>query len=269
MKKLLVVTQLFVSLLAGNALWAQVSAIGKGKTVLLDNFFNNEWKEENGKKVRWHYLWTDTSMGGFSQLGEVFKSKGAALKTLTSAPTAANLKKASIYIIADPDTHKETSNPNYMSKAYATVIANWVKAGGVLVLLANDSTNCELPQFNILAKKFGIQFNYDNRLVVQDPHFEQGEVKINKGNPIFKTASNVYIKGICSVTTTAPAKTVLSTDEFDVMAVAKYGKGIVFALGDPWIYNEYIAHWRLPKHFENDKAVQDWVSFLLKNARVK
>ena len=26
------------------------------------------------------------------------------------------------------------------------------------------------------------------------------------------------------------------------MALAHSGKGLVFALGDPWIYNEYIGH---------------------------
>ena len=243
------------------------SAAVRVKNVVLDNFFNNEYKTENGKQVKWHYLWNDSSMGGFSQLGELFKKEGAALHTLTEAPSAENLKNASVYIIADPDNEKETAKPNYMSEAYANTIADWVKKGGVLVLFGNDVTNCELDKFNILSQKFGITFNKDNKLVVQDPHFEQGEVRINKDNPIFKTAKNVYIKGICSVTTTAPAKVVLKTDAFDVMAVAKYGKGTVFALGDPWIYNEYIGHWRLPKQFENDKASVDWVKWLLEQSK--
>ncbi len=250
-----------------QTLMAQSVAIGKGKTILLDNFFNNEYKNENGKQVKWHYLWTDETWNGYSQLGELFTKQGAALQTLTSAPTKKNLKKASIYIIADPDNEKETANPNFMTERYANTVANWVKAGGVLVLFGNDVTNCELDKFNILSQKFGITFNKDNKLVVQDPHFEQGEVKVNEGNPIFKTAKNVYIKGICSVTTAAPATVVLKTNEFDVMAISKYGKGTVFALGDPWIYNEYIGHARLPKQFENDKAAVDWVTWLLENSK--
>ncbi|ULT43372.1 hypothetical protein KRR40_07955 [Niabella defluvii] len=51
------------------------------------------------------------------------------------------------------------------------------------------------------------------------------------------------------------------------MAVRKYGAGTVFALGDPWIYNEYIGHRRLPKQFENDKAAADWVKWLLENSK--
>lgn len=256
----------------------------KDKVVLLDNYFNNEFKEVNGKPVKWHYLWEDTSVGGFSELGDIFKKEGATLATLTDAPTTENLKGAAIYIIADPDNEKETAHPNFMTAGYASAIAGWVEEGGVLVLLGNDSSNCELDKFNILSQKFGITFNKDNRLAVQDPHFEQGEVKINAGNPIFKTANNIYIKGICSVTAVAPATIVLKgreynvtsagevgstlqPDDFGVIAISKYGKGTVFALGDPWIYNEYIGHRRLPQQFENDKASVDWVKWLIEQTR--
>ena len=263
MKKNVLIVLLAVISVATACSVSRNTESNKKKVVLLDNFFNNEWKTVKGKQVKWHYLWDDESMGGFSQLGDLFKKEGAALETLADAPTANNLKDASIYIIADPDDAKETASPNLMTQEYADQIARWVKKGGVLVLFANDSSNCELDHFNILSKKFGITFNKDNRLVVQDPHFEQGEVPIPKGHSIFPTAENIYIKGICSVTATAPAEVVLKTDQFDVMAVARYGKGTVFALGDPWIYNEYIAHWRLPAHFQNDKAAADWVKWLL------
>lgn len=234
----------------------------------------------NGEKERWHYLWNDTTMGGYSVLGNLFREKGATLQTLITSPTLQNLNAASIYIIADPDNDKETDKPNYMSEDVAQIITTWVNEGGTLVLFANDSSNCELHKFNILAQKFGITFNNDNRLVVQDPHFEQGEVKIDLNSPIFKTAKNIYLKGICSVSATYPAQVILSTqdyatistgkvgtvlqpEKFGVIAVAKYGKGTVFALGDPWIYNEYIGHRRLPKGFENDKAAKDWVNWLM------
>lgn len=51
------------------------------------------------------------------------------------------------------------------------------------------------------------------------------------------------------------------------MAVAKYGKGTVFALGDPWIYNEYLDGRKLPKDFDNYKAAEDWVKWLIKQAK--
>ena len=39
-----------------------------------------------------------------------------------------------------------------MNEKDATAIANWVKAGGVLVMFANNLVNCEMQKFNILAQ---------------------------------------------------------------------------------------------------------------------
>jgi unsaturated rhamnogalacturonyl hydrolase len=41
----------------------------------------------------------------------------------------------------------------------------------------------------------------------------------------------------------------------------------VVAIGDPWIYNEYIDHDRLPADFENRKAAENLTDYLLKNAK--
>ncbi|MEY4336255.1 MAG: hypothetical protein RLZZ45_1174, partial [Bacteroidota bacterium] len=49
-----------------------------------------------------------------------------------------------------------------------------------------------------------------------------------------------------------------------IMAIVQYGKGRVFALGDPWVYNEYVDGRKLPSEYENFKAVEDWVKWLLK-----
>ena len=45
-------------------------------------------------------------------------------------------------------------------------------------------------------------------------------------------------------------------------AVCRYGRGIVLAVGDPWVYNEY-TNGRLPKGYENDKAVNDLAQWLV------
>ena len=52
------------------------------------------------------------------------------------------------------------------------------------------------------------------------------------------------------------------------MAVAKYGKGTVFAVGDPWLYNEYV-NGRLPTGFENDKAAADLTKWLIAQIPLK
>ena len=53
------------------------------------------------------------------------------------------------------------------------------------------------------------------------------------------------------------------------MAVAKMGKGTVFAVGDPWLYNEYLDGRKLPASFENYKAAGDLVKWLLKQSTKK
>jgi len=72
----------------------------------------------------------------------------------------------------------------------------------------------------------------------------------------------VHIKGISTLKVTTPATSPL-TDKGDVIiAVAKYGKGTVFAVGDPWFYNEYTDGRKLPYDFQNFEAANDLVKWL-------
>lgn len=243
---------------------------GKGLTVTVDNFFNNEYMNgPTGDKIPFHYLWNEDDNNGFSLFGKVFNDAGVKTSTLSTAPTTTNLKGSNIYIIVDPDTEKETANPNFMNAAHAKQISEWVKAGGVLVLLLNDVGNCEITKFNVLPETFGIHFNEDSRNKVQGLNFEQGAIKIPAGNSIFKTAKKVYIKEISTITVKAPAVSALTDNGDVVIATAKYGKGSVFAVGDPWFYNEYIDGRKLPKDLENFKATNDLVNWLIKQVPVK
>jgi len=61
-------------------------------------------------------------------------------------------------IIVDPDKIKDNTTPNYMNEKDAGEIADWVKNGGTLLMMANESNNCDLSHLNILAGKFGMQF---------------------------------------------------------------------------------------------------------------
>jgi unsaturated rhamnogalacturonyl hydrolase len=81
---------------------------------------------------------------------------------------------------------------------------------------------------------------------------------------IFKTASKIYIKELSPLVLTPPAKSAL-TDQGDIiLGVSKYGKGVVFAVGDPWLYNEYVDGRRIDSSFENFEAGKDLASWLLK-----
>jgi unsaturated rhamnogalacturonyl hydrolase len=237
-------------------------AVGKGKNVVLDNYFNNEYRKDNG--LKYHYTWEDRFDSGFQWLGSIFNDFGAKTSTLTVALNAKNLKSADVYIIVDPDSKKETAKPNYINSTDIQEISNWVKAGGTLVMMANDTSNCEIPHFNELAKTFGIEFTTKNRNMVQGVKFEQGRLDIPVNNEIFKNTKSIYVKELATLALKAPAQSIL-TDKGDVIiAVANVGKGRVFAIGDPWLYNEYVNAHKIPMSFENFNAARDLAKWLLK-----
>ncbi len=233
--------------------------MGKGKTVLLDRYFNNEYRDGE----RFHYTWEDTQNSGYSWWGQIFRDLGAGTASLDAAPTTDNLKQASVYIIVDPDTKKETKDPHHVESQHIEAIKAWVKGGGTLVLLANDTSNCEIPHFNQLAAEFGIRFTNKNRNMVQNNQFEQGAITVPAGNPIFKTGRKLYIKEISTLAVNPPARAVLSEGPDVIMASARFGLGRVFALGDPWLYNEYVDGKKLPADFDNYPAARDLARWLL------
>ena len=244
---------------------AAENAVGKGKTVALDNYFNHEFrKNATGQDERFHYTWEDRQHSGFWLWGNTYRELGAKTTTIPDAPSAENLKGIDVYIIVDPDTKKETVKPNLIGAKDVAVIEKWVKAGGVLMLMANDTSNCEIPHFNDLAKVFGMQFTNKSRNMVQGLQFEQGRLFIPADNKtIFKTANKIYIKELSPLALTAPAKSGL-TDQGDVIfGICKYGKGTVFAVGDPWLYNEYLDGRRIDTSFENFEAGKDLAAWLL------
>lgn len=238
--------------------------------VTLDYYFNHETHKTAGGKIeRYHYTWEDKSNTGFSTLGDAFIKAGGQLDTLGKAPNAANLKRTGVYIIVDPDTRKETADPKFIETKEINAIDAWVKRGGVLVMLANDSANVEMLHFNNLAARFGMHFNEDmQNHVTDDRHFEDGAIS-TADNPVLKTAHKIFMKDACSIGLKYPATAVLKNSSGAVIiAMAKYGKGTVLAVGDPWLYNEY-TNGRLPAGFENDKAANDIAEWLLAQAPKK
>lgn len=239
-------------------------ATGKGKTVLLDRFFNSEKrKDATGADVYWHYVWNERSHPGFYTLGHIFEKNGAKLASLDVAPTLANLKGASVYIIVDPDHKKDNPNPNYVSAKDIAAIRNWVNAGGTLLMMANDSNNCELKNFNMLAGEFGIRFTDKSINMVKNDTYEQGVVYPGKENAIFTSPAKMFLKEISTLEVKMPAQPAIFKNEDVVIAVRKFGKGKVLAVGDPWLYNEYVDGRKLPAEYENYKAAEDLVKWLL------
>jgi unsaturated rhamnogalacturonyl hydrolase len=232
----------------------------------LDNWYNREVNAKTG--TPFHYLWTDTAFSGYSRWGKIFTSRGAKLTTLEK-PDATVLSTVNIYIIVDPDTTTESKSPNYIMPEEARAIEQWVKNGGVLALLGNDAPNCEFTHFNQLAALFGMTFNHVTLHPVTGTNFEMGASKNLPDHPLFKGVSKIYIKEVSDINLKSPAKAILTENGKVLMAECNYGKGYVFAIGDPWIYNEYIDHDRLPAGFENRKAAENLTDLLLSYTKKK
>ena len=251
-----------------NNISSDKQSVGMNKVVGLDYYYNHELeKDKSGKMVQFHYIWEDTANSGYSEIGGVIKGLGAKLGELHHAATLNSLKKFSIYIIVDPDTPAETKNPHYIEPPAIKDIVEWVKSGGVLVLLGNDKGNAEFKHLNMLAENFGIHFIEDSRNDVQGKKYYQGKFDHLPDHPIFKGVSEIYMKGICTLKLKKPAEPVLTDKSDIIMAYSKFGKGFVFAVGDPWFYNEYIYHRYLPAEYENGKAAKNLFDWLLQKAR--
>lgn len=239
--------------------------VGAGKLVVLDNYFNNEWKkDESGRTVRFHYLWDDTALSGFSSLANVITSIGADIDTFCQPPTPALLRRADLYIIVDPDTKLETESPNYIDNGATEAIVQWVNSGGVLVLLGNDKGKAEFEHFNRLAARFGIRFNEDSRNPATSTEFQHATFDRFPDHQLFRGIRRIFLKEIGTLSVSEPARAIF-TDGIDViMAFALVGEGAVFAVGDPWFYNEYMGTWRLPEGYDNPKAAENLFRWLLR-----
>jgi hypothetical protein len=230
----------------------------------LDNWYNHETNVKTGKPF--HYLWTDNENSGYSRWGAIFTAKSAKITTV-GKPDAGVLSKIDVYIIVDPDTTSENKNPNYFDPEDIKAIQTWVKNGGVLAVLANDGPNCEFTHLNKLMLQFGMTFNHVTLHPVTGTDFEMGASVNLPDHQLFKGVSKIYIKEISDINLSGTAKAVLVEKGKTLMAENKFGKGYVFAIGDPWIYNEYIDHDRLPESFENRKAAENLTDLLLGYAK--
>ncbi len=273
-----------VFLMASNEMeMLKTQTVGKGKIVLLDSYFNSEKKKDiTGIEKPWHYKWNEKSNGGFSLLGNVFNTYGANTKTLYEAPTASNLSKADVYIIVDADNVADNPKPNYASIFDGKVLSDWVRNGGTLLIFHNDKSNCEFEKFNQMIDVFGFNFNEVSRNKVDGKKYEMGALLLNDSNPIFKIASKVYLKEISTINILPVNPTGCYERRRSINSIYKlednndllmlginYGKGKVFAVGDPWLYNEYVDGRKLPVEFENFKAANDLVKWALVKSKVK
>jgi unsaturated rhamnogalacturonyl hydrolase len=243
---------------------ASSAKLGCGKTVLLDAWFNSQkHPDSTGQQIYFHYKWTDQANSGYSFLGHIFNNFGAETSTLYTAPTLAALRDAQVYILVSPDIPQKNPNPHYMQPEEAAQIAEWVKAGGVLMIFENDPANADIDHLNLLSEKFGIHYNSVLRNTVDGNKFEMGKLPIQGDGLIFHDPHTAFMKEICTITLKSPAVELLRDHGDILMATAKYGKGTIFATVDPWLYNEYTDGRKLPAEYDNYAAGKELVRWVL------
>jgi unsaturated rhamnogalacturonyl hydrolase len=255
-------------LLAGSEMeQASTEALGQGKTVMMDGWFNSQTRKNAfGQTDLFHYKWQTDSNEGSSFLGYAFQRYGVKLAELPVVPTLADLKKAQIYVIVSPDTPAKNPDPHYIDKPSGDAIEAWVKAGGVLLLFSNDRDNTEFEHFNTLADRFGMHFNPVLSHHVVEPEHGPGEVTIPHGTGIFGDGFKAYMKDTSTITVSGPAKAIV-TDKGDIMiAVSHVGNGVVLGVVDPWIYNEYVDG-RKMREYDGFEAAEDLAGWAVRQAK--
>jgi unsaturated rhamnogalacturonyl hydrolase len=248
---------------------ARQATLARGRLVMLDSWFNSQQRTNSaGQKEYFHYKWNDYSDSGYSLLGSMFSDLGADLATLPVAPTVENLKSAQYFVIVSPDIPAKNPNPHYVQARDADQVAEWVRRGGVLILMENDPPNADIEHLNLIADRFGIHFNSVSSHHVIGDNFAAGQIAVRGGGPIFRDPHTLYMKDTCTLSLNSPAKP-LFEDRGDVaIAMSNFGKGTVVAVVDPWLYNEYTDGRKKPPMQDNYAAGQEFVRWLINRRHV-
>jgi unsaturated rhamnogalacturonyl hydrolase len=197
----------------------------------------------------------------------MFQQYGMRTEMLDHAPRAEDLKGVEIYFIVSPDTPAVNPTPHFMDKEGADVIEAWVKAGGVLVEMENDSEHADQTHFDTLSDRFGLHFNPVTRNREVDNSYENTIVTIAAGaGGIFHEAHRALEKETCTLTLSGAAKAVVTDQGDTMMAVSHASRGLVFANVDPWIYNEYTDGRKAPAQEDNFAGGQELVHWLVVQA---
>jgi unsaturated rhamnogalacturonyl hydrolase len=248
-------------------------AKARGRVVMLDAWFNSQRrKTPAGNEQLFHYKWTDQANSGYSAWAGMFRQYGMRTEMLEHAPRAEELKGVAVYVIAAPDNLALNPNVHFMDQASADAIVDWVKAGGVLVMMENDVERADQVHFDLLSDRFGIHFNPVMKQDELNGSYANTIVPVPAGTGgIFNQNFKGLMKQVCTITVSAPAKAILKAKGTDadgevLTAVARVGKGLVYANADPWVYNEYTDGRKNPLDEENFAAGQELTRWIVRQA---
>jgi unsaturated rhamnogalacturonyl hydrolase len=246
---------------------AENAKMGRNKDVIVDGWFNAQKRTDAfGQQVLYHYKWNTWDGPGYAIFGRIFENFGAHTMELDTEPRLMDLERGQVYIVVSPDNRDKNPQPHYATAEDAKQIAAWVKAGGVLVMMENDTSFADLDRFNVVAEKFGIHFNSVLRKHVEGSNWEQGKIAIDGKGAIFHRPHTIFVKDVCTISAMKPSSAVLEENGDIYMATAKYGKGTVFAMVDPWLYNEYTDGRKLPAAYDNYAAGVELARWILEQA---
>jgi unsaturated rhamnogalacturonyl hydrolase len=99
--------------------------------------------------------------------------------------------------------------------------------------------------------------------MVKGSAFEIGNVIPTPTSPLGHSGLKMYLKEVSTLDVLAPAKTIATNGTDNIIAMASFGKGTVVAIGDPWLYNEYVDGRKLPVTYENFEASKNLAQWLL------
>jgi hypothetical protein len=193
-----------------------------------------------------HYTWQKVNLGGYSIFAQLLLTLGADTSTIAAPLDSATLSPASVLIIVNPGT------THLIAAAEIDAVDKWVQQGGKLMCFANNTGNVEFVHYNQLVNRFGITFND----TTQPGGSNFGPVP---QNAVFSACTTFYIVDMCNLSLASPATSIFTFQGGVLMATAVKGKGAVFAMGDPWVYDEHIAA------KDNTKGITEVMNWLLGN----
>jgi hypothetical protein len=200
-----------------------------------------------------HYTWQKVNLGGYSQFAQILLGLGADTSTIATPLDSATLAPVTMLIIANPCDSAMVKSPHLIAAAEIDAVDKWVQRGGKLMCFANNTGHVEFVHYNQLVARFGITFND----TTQPGGSNFGPVP---QNAVFSACTTFYIVDMCNLSISSPATSIFTFQGGVLMATAVKGKGVVFAMGDPWVYDEHIAA------KNNVKGVTQVVNWLLGTA---
>jgi DNA-binding beta-propeller fold protein YncE len=211
------------------------------------------------------YAYEDTTGLGFSKFGAWLRARGHAPRTLTAPLSAQSLAGLDVLLVVNPDGKGAPIAPDEPQ-----ALAEWVRRGGVAVLLGNRADAYDVEGLNRLAAPFGVSFTREILGTPGDLVAPPAPPPVVAGGPA------LTLHNFNALEVRPPAaevfRTVVGSDEKILLATAELGEGAILALSDSWLYNRVFdapatSRWKSRDNLQMLQNVVAW--FGAKRARAE